>query len=117
MYGGMVVWGLGGIMDADFMPHTFHLPFLSTFGGDKPQLAVSPFATAGYKLLQGTLHPSDRAEQDEFWVTEFMQDWLGKKQLIPQTAFKVLRISNDDIPEVYRDSKLAYLFSVPAKHQ
>ncbi len=116
MFGGMVVWGLGGVMDADFMPHTFHLPFLSTFGGDKPQLATSPMVGAGFKILQGWMHPSDRAEQDEFWMTEFMKDWLGKKQLIPQTAHKVLRMSDNDIPDIYEGSKLAYLFSVPAKH-
>jgi hypothetical protein len=116
MYGGMVVWGLGGIMDADFMPHTFHLPFVSTFGGDKPQLAVSPFTAAGYKVLMGVMHPSDRAGQEVGWVSEFMQDWLGKKQAIPQTAYKLLRISEDDIPDIYKDSKLKYLFSVPAGH-
>lgn len=117
IYAGAIIWGLGGIMDVDFMHHTFHLPFLRSghFAGPKdPSMAISPFAAAAYRTIHGRQEALDRAEQPEFWVTEFMRNWLGKKGATPQTVHKLLRMSDDDIPDIYRDSDLMYLFSVPA---
>ena len=118
LYGGLVVIGLGSVLDADFMPHTFHVPFLSTFGGDKPQLATSPFTSAAYKAVHDAGKRDEDTSLPEFLFTEFLNNWLWKdQQYIPATARKLMKISDQDIPAAYKDSKLKYFFSVPSKSQ
>lgn len=113
LYMGATIYGLGSLFNADFHPHVFHVPFISTFGGDRPQLGVSPFANAAYRGLTRDRNSVDENGQEVGWVSQFLKDWLGKKQLVPQTFYKLNRISEGDIPEVYADSKFRYLFAVP----
>ncbi len=44
----------------------------------------------------------------------FAKNWLGSKGLMPQTAHKLMRLGEHDIPEMYQDSPLRYLLSIPA---
>jgi len=114
IYVGATIYGLGSLFDADFHPHSFHVPFISTFGGDKPELGVSPMAGAIYKGLTRKRESVDETGQEVGWVSQFFQDWLGRKQFVPQTFYKLNRISENDIPEAYKDSSLRYLFAVPS---
>jgi hypothetical protein len=53
---------------------------------------------------------------DEFLVSKITQRWLGAgwAGTLPDPARKLLRISNNDIPEIYQDSKYKYLFAIPS---
>lgn len=115
IYTGAIIYGAGSLFNADFVPHTFHVPFISTFGGDRPQLGVSPLANAVYRGLTRKRNSIDETGQEIGWVPQFFQDWLGRRQFIPQTFYKLNRISEGDIPERYKDSRFRYMFSLPTQ--
>lgn len=109
LIGGAVIYGGGKLLDAEFTGHVVHFPFLKP-DTEAPVISVAPILTGTYK----TLHESGE-DADDFMMTRFAHNWLGKKGLIPQQVWKMMRLTNDDIPEIYRGSKFKYLFSVPAK--
>jgi hypothetical protein len=97
--------------------HIFHIPFVRD---NRPnQLALAPGIQAidrGWqaykkreefdqdflhtKIIQGTLHS--------------MRAWAGPAPLLPDTFWKVQRLTQDDIPDIYDNSELKYLFAIPA---
>ncbi len=103
---GAVIAGSGKLLEADLFHHMVHFPIVKT-DRDEIGLLINPAVAAGYKTAVD--------ESEEFFLKEFMDNWFGRKGLIPQTVWKSMRLSEDDIPDIYKDSKLRYLFSVPAK--
>jgi len=95
--------------------HFFHLPFLknSEYSDTYATLAVSPAINA---ILDGSKKYNRKRENDEdsFLLTEILQRWMGKSGPFPDTVSKYNRITDDDIPEIYKDSKFKYLFAIPA---
>lgn len=92
--------------------HFFHIPYLST-QTDDPTLAFSPGVNAvldGYKTYANK-------EDPDFIGTEIMRKWLGKQGPFPNIASKMMRLSENDIPEIYQTGNekgyLKYFFSVP----
>ena len=109
LFAGAIIAGGGALADADFTGHVAHFPFLKA-GTEEPVLSIAPILTGAYK----TLHENGE-DDDDFFMTRFAHNWLGKKGLIPQQIWKAMRISEDDIPEAYKESAFKYLFSVPAR--
>lgn len=111
--GGMIV-GAGGTLGIDLMPQVGHAPFLN-FERHEPTLRTSPVVSAIFETYAKRHEAEKAGEESEFLLTDFMQNWLGKNGVIPITIHKMARISEDDIPEVYKGSWMQYLFSVPSK--
>jgi hypothetical protein len=111
LIGGALIYGGGKLFDADLSHHVFHFPFLKP-DAEVPALAMNPLITGVYK----TLHESGE-DNDDFFMTRFAHNWLGKKGLIPLQVHKAMRISENDIPEIYKGSKFKYLFSVPGRSE
>jgi hypothetical protein len=117
LYTGMIIFGVGEALDADFVPHTFHWPLLKhnyQNAPADPTLAVSPFVGAAYKTLHGISTIRD-PETGDFSFGRMTRNWLGTDKAIPAAVHKALRLSENDIPEVYKGSKLKYIFAVPTK--
>jgi hypothetical protein len=103
---GLVVGG-GGMMDLDFHPHMLHFPFFK-HGHSDPTLNVNPFVTAAYKTWG-----QDAAEDDRWFPARFAREWYGSTGPMPLMVRRMMRISEDDIPEIYKDSKFRYMFAIP----
>jgi hypothetical protein len=105
----------GASVGMNLKHHFFHLPFLST-QTQSPTLAVSPGLQA---INKGYFAWKEREEgDDEFLFTKIMQKWLGTGwyAALPDTVKKVSRLSQNDIPKIYQDSKFRYLFAIPGAH-
>jgi hypothetical protein len=106
---GTVIYGGKKVFDADMWGHAIHIPGMQL--SDKGiQLGVNPAVSAGYQTLTGgNITPEN---EEDFALSRFFQSWLGKSGF-PAIAHKVARLRDDDIPAMYKDSKLSYLFGVP----
>jgi hypothetical protein len=112
---GLIIGG-GGVLGLDLKPQVGHFPFLKADSTD-PAISTSPILSSAFRVL-GDRGKAERAGEDpDFFVTNFLQNWVGKEGYLPLTASKLLRISSDDVPERYKGSGLQYLFSVPSKKE
>ena len=105
----------GGLMGTDLWEHVNHLPFLK--GHTKyPVLATSPIFNAMFDVKGNRAKAARDNKAPEFMMTDFLKEWLwqGKYGPYPQSVKKAMRLSNNDIPHRYRDSKFKYLFGIPA---
>jgi hypothetical protein len=92
--------------------HFFHLPFIKASNtGPEMSLALSPALDT---ITQASYIWDRSVEENESFSTLMIRRWLGPTGPFPDMIWKVNRLSNNDIPEVYRDSKFRYLFSIPA---
>ena len=95
--------------DSDMWGHVVHIPGVQA--GDKGlQLGVNPAVSAVYKTVTGKNITA--GNEDEFWMSRFLNSWVGGAGF-PAIARKMARLSEDDIPAMYKDNKLNYLFGVP----
>ena len=97
--------------------HFFHIPFISTQSKEgKMELAVSPLVSGAAK---GYAAWESRKEGEDFLLGSIMRRWLGPYGPLPQTLGKAVRLTEGDIPEIYRkgggNEYLKYLFGVPGK--
>jgi hypothetical protein len=109
---GAATYGAGQL-GMNLQHHFFHVPFLQT-DKKEPTLNLNPGLTA---IMRGYDAWKQREEgDDEFLVSKITQRWLGAgwTGTLPDPARKLLRISNNDIPEIYQDSKYKYLFAIPS---
>lgn len=92
--------------------HFFHIPYLST-QTDDPTLAFSPGVNAVIGGVQNYMNKDD----PDFVGTEIMKKWLGPYGPFPEITKKMIRLSENDIPEIYQKGggkeHLKYFFSVP----
>jgi hypothetical protein len=95
------------VFDSNMWGHTIHLPGLQ-LGERGINLGVNPAVGAAYKTLTG----GNKVDEDEFWMSRFFNSWLGQTGF-PAIAHKMARLRDDDIPAMYKDGKLSYLFGVP----
>lgn len=102
---GTVVVGGAKLFDADLIGHTLHPPFVKKEEGLK--LNVNPILNAAF---------SAKSTDDEFWLSSFMKKWFNSGPM-PTAVSKAIRLNNDDIPKIYRDSKFRYFFGIPATHE
>jgi hypothetical protein len=102
--------GGGGTIGMNLKHHVFHLPFFSGMTHD-PVVSFSPgilAALRGHRAWQ-----QQEANDSEFLFTKIMKKWLGPVGPLPDVVWKGMRITKNDIPEMYRDSKFRYLFAIP----
>ncbi len=106
--GGVLMAGKTFI-DSDLTSHLFHLPFAKIEPGTKaPTPQLSPVPAAIYKTAM------NRGKEDvDFWLSDFFNNWFSKKGPWPINFLKAARLTRGDIPDIYRNSELNYLFSVP----
>lgn len=103
----------GSAVGVNLWHHFFHLPFVKGYTNDPGQhVAISPGLSA---VISGYNEWSDRDNKDdEFLATKIIQRWLGPSGPMPDIIWKFNRMSKNDIPEIYQDSKFKYLFALPA---
>jgi hypothetical protein len=99
--------GVGkSLFDLNLEDHVFHTPFIKHWGAE-PALGVAPLVSASLKTWQAK-------DNEETWFTDFLQSWWGGKYgPIPTTIQRLIRINQNDIPEVYRQGAMKYLFAIP----
>jgi len=108
LYTGAVIGG-GSMVGVNFKPHSVHLPFVTM--EDTAELHLSPIFQSTARTIQ---EPFGK-DHDMFPVNTFLQDYLKSTGPMPTVVKKALRISERDIPKIYKDSPLMYIFGVPAK--
>jgi len=111
--GGMI-YGGAKVFDLDLSPHTMHLPFLG-FHGAEPSVALNPGVKAFFKTMQDRKMAYNNSEEYDFFIPSFLQAYLGSTNYMPSIINKAARLSDNDIPDIYNDSPLKYLFAVPTK--
>jgi hypothetical protein len=88
----------------------FHVPFVKK-QEQSVNLALNP-------LLGAALRTYNNKDEDAFWMTDFLRKWLSsgdgdKLYFGPTGSQKLYRLNNNDIPEIYKDSKFRYIFAIP----
>jgi len=96
------------MFDSNIQDQVFHPPFIK-MEGESPGVYLNPVTSAAYKTWTKR-HEEDRG----LLFTEFVNNWLGHSGAVPSTFRKAMRLTENDIPEIYRNSKLRYFFGVPA---
>jgi hypothetical protein len=106
---GTVIYSGKKVFDADLWGHAIHVPGMQ-LKEKGIQLGVNPIVSAAYQTATGgNITPSN---ENDFALSRFWQSWLGQSGF-PAIARKIARLSDDDIPAIYKESKLSYLFGVP----
>jgi len=103
----------GGIVGMNLMPQVYHAPLLRT-GAKAPTLAVNPFLNAVFRTAGEREKAEEYGVEKDFLMTQFLKNWMKSTGYIPQTLNKAIRITQDDIPEIYKGSRWQYFFSIPA---
>jgi len=111
---GGIIYGGAKMFDLDLNPHTMHLPFLG-FHGTEPSVALNPMVKAFFKTVHDRKVDYENSEEYDFFIPSFLQDYLGSTNYMPSIINKAARLSDGDIPRIYDDSPLKYLFAVPTK--
>lgn len=96
---------------ADLSSQVFHLPF--TKSGAKEhglELGMNPMMSAAMETMQKAKWKEDDSTNA---IIEFFGTWL-KDFGVPQNIVKVNRLTKSDIPAIYQDSKIKYIFGTPA---
>ena len=94
----------------------WHVPFLK-HGTKEPTLTVNPLLNSIFRTMGEREEAEEYGLEKDFMLTAMVKNWVRGSGYIPQTANKLLRISKQDIPEIYGGSKWQYFFSVPAKEE
>ncbi len=116
----LLIMGAGtaaaGSVGLNMHHHFFHLPFIknSYYSETYNELAFSPAVTAIQKGTEAYNYKLENGE-NAFILTEIWQKWSNKTGPFPEMVHKYNRLTQNDIPEIYRDSKFKYLFAIPAK--
>lgn len=113
LYGSLLAGGAA--FGVDLSTQIGHVPFVH-MDRKEPSLAINPLAAAFFKTKAERVEAYRNDNEPDFIVTSFMKNWLGKSFGVPVTANKLMRLSNDDIPEQYKGSKWQYLFAVPSRN-
>jgi hypothetical protein len=109
---GAATYGAGTV-GMNLKHHFFHIPFLKP-GTVELTLSFNPAVGA---IFRGMNAWKQREEgDDEFLTTKIYQRWLGKgwTGILPTPAQKVVRITEDDIPAIYKKSPYKYLLAIPS---
>jgi len=92
--------------DVDIGEQVFHVPFTTTRHSEQSlALAMNPMLSAAYQTLTSKDDDADSATE------EFIKKWLPTGP-IPNNIMKAQRLTRDDIPEIYKDSKFKYFFGL-----
>lgn len=109
LFAGALIMGGKKMLDTDLTSHVSHLPIIGLHGSE-PTIAVNPIL----KSFLYTISKKTYEEEHAFFISDFLKNYLGSTQYMPSVMNKMLKLSENDIPDVYQDSKLKYLFAFPA---
>ena len=104
----------GGVIGMNMMPQVWHVPLLR-HGAKAPTIAINPFLNSAFRTVGEREKAEEYGVEKDFLITQFLKNWLKSTGYLPQTVNKMVRMTKDEIPEVYKGSKWQYFFSVPAK--
>ena len=104
----------GAYAGVNLKHHFFHVPFLSGYTNE-PTLNFSPGVMGTIRGYHDWLKREEY--DDEFLFTKIAKQWMGPSGPIPSVFRKMSRLSTNDIPEIYKDSKFQYLFAIPSKEK
>lgn len=110
---GGLTMGTEKAFDINLLDHVVHPPFFHIQGG-KAEFRLNPALNAGLEAW----HRKATGESD-YWMADFMRKYLMTDNYMVSTLNKAMRLSKDDIPKVYSNSKFQYFFGIPsagAKH-
>lgn len=116
LYAGIVLGG-GAAMGHDYAHHISHLPFLGKSQDGEPVVGLSPIARALWDTKEGKVYGG---EESEWGVTgDFLNNWFRSQGPIPQMVSKAMKVSQDDIPEIYREEgflpkEFRYFWAIPS---
>ena len=109
---GAILMG-AGVIGMNMMPQVWHVPLLR-HGAKAPTIAVNPFVNAAFRMAGEREKATEYGVEQDFFMTQFMKNWLRSTGYLPQTLNKMVKMSKDDVPEIYKGSRWQYFFSVPA---
>lgn len=116
VYAGVVLGG-GAAIGHDYAHHLNHFPFLGKSQDKEPLVGLSPIARGTWDTLHGKVYGG---EESEFGIVgNFLNNWLRQQGPIPQMVSKTIKVSKDDIPEIYREEgflpkEFRYFFAIPS---
>ena len=93
------------LADVNLGAQVFHVPFTRTTETNVG-LAMNPAMGAAYSTL---MNKDDSTNA----VIDFFSKWLGSG-ILPASVYKAARLTKNDIPEIYKDSKFQYFFGIPS---
>jgi hypothetical protein len=105
--------GAGAYAGVNLKHHFFHIPFISGYT-QEPTLQFSPGTMAAIRGWHDWKKRDDL--DDEFLFTKVMKNWLPNGP-IPTIFHKMDRLTDNDIPDIYQDSKFKYFFAIPSTHE
>jgi hypothetical protein len=108
--GGVIYTG-NKAFDSDLWGHVVHIPGVQ-LKEKGIQLGVNPIVSAAYMASKPTPPKEGEAAEDDNWLSRFFSKWMGTSGF-PAIARKIARLRDDDIPAIYKEGKLSYLFGVP----
>jgi hypothetical protein len=111
---GVVLSG-GAMAGVNLSSYLLHTPFAGpSYNGD-PTLSMSPITKAAWYAGAGKKPAGDEDwdKDDRSIIADFFKHWHGTAGY-SLMASKFGRISRDEIPEQYKDSKFKFLFAMPA---
>jgi hypothetical protein len=94
--------------DAEMFGHVVHAPFFQ-FNDKSISFRLNPMASAAYETWQ----KKEEGDSKLWFASDFLKTWL-KDPFVQNNVIKAMRLSKNDIPEMYRDSRVRYLLGVPA---
>jgi len=94
----------------DLHNHLIHPPFVK-MNDQNVSLGMNPFMGAAYSTWMN----KDR-EEDEFWFAELAKKWLQGGG-VPSAIRKTMRLSKNDIPEIYKNSPIQYILGIPSTNE
>lgn len=103
---GKVLW------DVNLAHHFFHIPIV--------EVQRKNVAIGSSPILSAALQTMADKQDNEFIVSRFFRHWFqtrkgGIPAPIPLAFKKAVRLSRNDIPKIYQNRKLLYLFGIPAE--
>lgn len=109
-----IIIGGGSAVGLDLHAHVHHLPFFRIDRAD-PTLAMNPALNSYFQFREERKEAEKYDEDKEFFINHFLRRYISSTGPMPRTMTKILRISDEDVPEVYKGSKWQYMFSIPTK--
>jgi len=118
-----IVLGGGSAIGLNLFPQVMHVPFLA-HGAKEPTLAANPIVHAFFRTQLGKEQGGRPKEEEEFFMSAFLKEWLRGSGYMNMTANKLMRAHKSEIPTIYEadtgsifPAELLYLFSVPRKKE
>lgn len=119
LYAGLVLGG-GTAIGHDYSHHVFHLPFIGTSQEGEPVVGLSPIARGIWDTAHGKKY---NGEDSDFGIVgDFLNNWLRSQGAIPSMINKAINVSNNDIPDIYREEgalpkEFRYFWGIPSSKE